>query len=620
MEAHARKFMNKADFKSCFPISRKDIEDVLLSVDREGVSAILPASASTISPPTTFVKTCTENKDATSENKSGFKSAATGNKMDHKPMVSVRIKVRVTGWRDKSGRKLVARFKPPKAWKVATKRAKKLALSKRHEEEAANICASGVSLPLSVATPRKPVNPATTEAVAAEILQSRLLKPTASTETKMGDAKKSPSDEITTNETSKTMKKLSRKRKKENTTQSSSPASASPKCSAPKSADIPLHDSFHIPSYEPLHTAVTGPSSSESSKISNSNPYSLSCDQQQHIDQVQHTKILHPPLSPTERRTILINEISSTILRLENAQMSKQISKAQEIQEEVKALETIYKQDLETVPEMANTIGLWHWLEETNYFREVKKEDVYNSLHFVVGDSFGVDDDVKLWGALLPPLNVHPNDQDFASDEEETSDAIERLPLFDCLQSLLVEVDGSDDDDDGSCNDDELLSDVPPFTEEQLISVPEGIETSPDETMMLDVSALSLDQRTYIQLRVAGLIDTPMSPSTLPRLTSRKRSTLTCANDVDDVLERMMKDLTKLYTGTSSIVSALERVAVSCASQTSNRKRLEREQESILMKYSDLQKEQTEHRDKRRVSGRVKTGPNKFDGTNWLPW
>jgi hypothetical protein len=195
--------------------------------------------------------------------------------------------------------------------------------------------------------------------------------------------------------------------------------------------------------------------------------------------------------------------------------------------------------------------------------------------------------------------------------------------LFDCLQSLLLEVDGSDGED-SSCNDDELLSDLPPFTIEQLINGPDSIESSSDETMLLDVSGLFLEQRTYIQLRAAGLIDTSMSLSKLPRLVedvaTRKRSPLTTTSDVDDVIEKMKKDLTKLQKESFSASSALQRVSLAFATQSSKRMRREREQESILMKYSDLQREQKEQREKRRVSGRVKTGPNKFDGTNWLPW
>jgi hypothetical protein len=308
--------------------------------------------------------------------------------------------------------------------------------------------------------------------------------------------------------------------------------------------------------------------------------------------------------------------------------MSKQIAKAQEIQKEVMALESIYKQDLETVPETANTIGLWHWLEEANYFREVKKEDVHDTLHVVISPSFEVDDDVyddgKLWGDLLPPVNVHSIGQDCGRTAEEKPSAMEQSPLFDCLQSLLVEVDGSGDED-SSCNDDDLFSNIPPFTMEQLINGPDSTGSSSDETLMLDVSELSLEQRTYIQLRAAGLIDTSMSSSTAPRLveedvTSRKRSAPTSTSDVEEVIERMKQDLTKLQTETSTAASALQRVALSFASQSSKRKRREREQESILSKYRHLQMEQREQRDKRRVSVRVKTGPNKFDGTNWLPW
>ena len=44
--------------------------------------------------------------------------------------------------------------------------------------------------------------------------------------------------------------------------------------------------------------------------------------------------------------------------------------------------------------------------------------------------------------------------------------------------------------------------------------------------------------------------------------------------------------------------------------------------DSILQKYKHLQKAQKQEKEEKliRTSGRVKTGSNKFDSEQWLPW
>ena len=81
-----------------------------------------------------------------------------------------------------------------------------------------------------------------------------------------------------------------------------------------------------------------------------------------------------------------------------------------------------------------------------------------------------------------------------------------KLPLFDRLQSLLVEV----DDESGSEDDDDDIVNLPSYSEDGLSS-PNKIKSSPpttsqdDDGSRVDVSALTLDQRTFIQLSCSGI-------------------------------------------------------------------------------------------------------------------
>lgn len=573
MEVHAKTNMTEAELKSIFNVSRKEIEGALTLMGSDGIQALQSAASQTPQP---------------KEDKTSSKSSSDSNP---DPMVSLKIKPRVQGWRDKSGRRLVARLHPPREWKIASRRAINLA-KKRQAEEAANV------------KPKEPVKPNVLKAVASEILQSHVLVKKKQTETPkvmLLDKKKTKPEPPEA-----TKKAPSRKRK--SSTLPSTEASAVPKLTAAATEltpTTPFLDLFHIPSYKPLPTAEVAPSPHSSSKIANNDENILSRSLQLRLLQVLHNKILHPSLSPTERRTILANEISSATQRLENARNNKQLSKAQEIQKEIKALETIYKQDLEIVPEVANTLGMWQWLEQTRYFSEIKKEDICDALDSFLGSSLDNVDSSHVengehWGSLLPPVNV------------QTKNTIEQSPLFDCLQSLLVEVDDSDDE----FADDELLADLPPYTMDQLLHGPDTETPDEGEEVMLDVSELSLDQRTYLQLRAVGLIDTSAIPSKSPNLVE-KAPTLNYTQ-VDDVIRQMKSDLSKLESTNCSAASALQHVSLLDASKSLKRKKQAREEEAMLSKYRDMKKEKKEQQDTRRVSGRVKNGPNKFDGENWL--
>jgi len=89
--------------------------------------------------------------------------------------------------------------------------------------------------------------------------------------------------------------------------------------------------------------------------------------------------------------------------------------------------------------------------------------------------------------------------------------------LFDRFQSLLVEV-GSDDDDE---EDDDIGSDDE-YDIQELAGTMGGSYDDDDE--VLDVSELSLDQRTYLHLRDIHLIDQPLLPSSHPTVVEEDRA------------------------------------------------------------------------------------------------
>ncbi len=195
-------------------------------------------------------------------------------------------------------------------------------------------------------------------------------------------------------------------------------------------------------------------------------------------------------------------------------------------------------------------------------------------------------------------------------------------PLFDHLQSLLVEVDddprgsddheqvnnGKSDKDDGGDDDGQLFANLPPYSSAEFIYGPkrdhgrEGaisviIGTSDSDTdyddidddnddgnasAMFDVSSLTLDQRTYIQLRAARLIDTRYEPShhassspssspvhlstddSSPRTTLKNWPTEVSDDEpIDEIVQKMKGRLSNLHVENNAQVIELRRLALS---------------------------------------------------------
>jgi len=324
-----------------------------------------------------------------------------------------------------------------------------------------------------------------------------------------------------------------------------------------------------------------------------------------------------------------------------------------DIQKQLQELQSIYKEDMEIVPEHCNTIGMWNWMKKNNYFDKLDKmEDVYDGLGGCWQPELEerqscLEEEEGCWGnlALPPPAKVLAEVVEDEGSVGENSSAKESSPLFDRLQSLLVEVDEGSDGEEEDDDDDYLISSLPDFSPEEFIHGPNNNSqalapiTTPDDTApddaMLDVSALKLDQRTYIQLRAAVLVDATTTlcyddaPSSFTSTIKTTKTTTTMNENnnkesIDTILSKMKSHLSTLHVQTNTNVASLQRKALSQVTRASRRQRRESDDETILTRYKQLQKLQLEQREEKqrqlRTSGRVKTGSNKFDGEQWLPW
>jgi len=525
---------NDADIQSLFP-------DKNATADTSAAASSLPSGGGIMA---------TNNKDKTSPASKRGTPNASSTQAHGSPMISVKVKVRVPGWRDKSGARLVAKLSCPPGWKAAMNRENLKVEAKK---------ASSENVP-------------------------------------------SPASTTTTKSTA------SRKRKAK---ESSASVSATNK-SAASSANRGSSSKIAVP-FVSVHQDKQETTSKQN---------------QEHQDpSILHnlfTKILRPSISPAQRRELLANEISSTLSRLENARVTQQWTKARKIQGQMKALQSIYKDDIDIVPDMCNTIGMWRWMEHTNYFKDIEEEgEVYQELEDClheekdeeVFESKGsILEEGTLWGsnALSEMRRVSTASTDDNEDDKDDTDGmnddIEPSPLFDRLQSLLVEVDGSDDEEDD--DDDDVIASLPQFSSDQFINGPAGDNDS--DKNMIDVSALTLDQRTYIQLRAAGLVDATAPPSSVLKraLPAASTSDNKDCQSIDRILNKMKMRLSNLQSESNNTkVTALQRKALLHVRQAPERKQRERDEEAVLTKYKQLQKIQKEQKEeKKRSSSRARAG------------
>ena len=399
--------------------------------------------------------------------------------------------------------------------------------------------------------------------------------------------------------------------------------------------------------------------------------------------------ILYPHLSLAERQSLLAKETSSTSVRQnQNDQdqtkgcvvSSSEIHRIDVIDRQIMELQETYLDDVKMMPETCSTIGLWNYMTKSNYFDGFEREeDVHFGLEGIINQSDEIvtkelyepsvknsDDGLSLWGSISEDNTNRCN----GGDNQNGNEAIS--PLYERLQSLLVEEDSGDDNEETDDDDDyDILTKLSSYSPEEftkgLIGLGNIDEIKNGDIATLDLSALTLDQRTYIQLCSAGLIDTKRMPyssivsscspssddltfsSTVQTISEDNNDeddfeTGTQTETVDSIVQKMMCRLRVLNVQAKEEVSKLRRLALAYVDATSksaiaaaisthpglsssppfqSKTEEERSDETlILMKYKQLERQKKKEKLLQvvaRTSGRAKTA-NKFDEEEWLPF
>lgn len=368
--------------------------------------------------------------------------------------------------------------------------------------------------------------------------------------------------------------------------------------------------------------------------------------------------------TPSERRQQIVEAISSKAKLLERELVAKDAAQSAKLDAQAKELDEIVQND-EFV--MCNTRAMWSWFEKSSYLKEFTKDDIREVFrHAWQPELGGWDID---WYKADPMIVKGLADRNRAKEawaadvrankKKRTHSAVCSSPLFDRLQSLLVEEEGSDeesaDPEEGHGIDavtDRYENDISRATasvHHTVIPVtPSGVvtptpsSTNPSSDNELDLSALSLDQRTYIQLRSLRLVDTPFLPFASPAVVEDYCSAsddedevvspenpaptnfrdLTPAhplkenkNDIDNVLCAMQADLFSIHHETNSRTARLQSAATVYLAELDRVRRMEEENTVVITKYQQLMKKQNET--KKAAAARAKSSKK---GEDWIPW
>jgi hypothetical protein len=292
-------------------------------------------------------------------------------------------------------------------------------------------------------------------------------------------------------------------------------------------------------------------------------------------------------LAPNARRQRILELIAKHAQALENKQTEMDESRRKTLEKQCQALQKIVDDDdLLAV----NTMTLWKWIDKSGHLNDYSEQDIRDLLVYQPE----VDKQNMLWEETPPVTKPKP-----AHDS-----------LYDRLSSLLVDV-GDDDDDDSSDDDDENSLD-------SMLEPTNG--TKETDEALLDLSKLTMEQRTYLHLRAAGLVEESLRPP--DQDAGREEDTVSNGegdlrrediSEFDNVVWSMKSDLLRMDRLNNARTAFVEASAKADLELTKQAKRQDERHSQMITKYNQILKKQKENK----KSARQKL-PKKDE--DWVPW
>jgi hypothetical protein len=324
---------------------------------------------------------------------------------------------------------------------------------------------------------------------------------------------------------------------------------------------------------------------------------------------VKEKVVAYADCKPAKRRKLVSDLIARTARELESRFLQQQDERRQIASRQESELQKLVEED--DVP--LNTLGMWRWLEKSNIFASSTEEEVRDRLEV----------------ARCPQALQDSKQQAMQKGISEVEPAAVRdESLFDRLTSLLVE-------EDNISGEEDYIDDI---AEDSILYENEDFD---DGESLVDLSALSLEERSALHLRSCGLLEDFKSmscPLTEEYESSTKKDTLPLPensasmpttdkierqsvngnlseerSDVEEILGNMTRDLVNLDTLNERRAAFLESLALSEDYSAECLKRKKEKEVATITKCHNLLKR---NRDFKVKSGKAKAAKDEFA----LPW
>ena len=285
----------------------------------------------------------------------------------------------------------------------------------------------------------------------------------------------------------------------------------------------------------------------------------------------------------TERRQRILEKVASIALTLEGSISKQHPPKPSSTMELSKTF----------VPEEdppLHTSRMWDWLEKAGFYATPQER-------------------------LQPSPETHPRglflptQTKIQGHNHDTDNELSSNSLFDRLQSLLVEEKedaDADDENDARDGEEDVDNDDDDDDDNEDDSLAFLDEDSDDEEDMVDLSKLNLEERTFIHLKSAGLIQPSLFPTVELVLSNAED---VHEDDLVNVIGEMSTDLSRLTKNNNARISFLESALDRLGVQYS--KQEEEHKNSLIARCQSLLK-----RNKEKAK---KNSKQKKDDLN-LPW
>mmetsp|Transcript_8578 Transcript_8578/g.13228 ORF Transcript_8578/g.13228 Transcript_8578/m.13228 type:complete len:746 (+) Transcript_8578:157-2394(+) len=356
------------------------------------------------------------------------------------------------------------------------------------------------------------------------------------------------------------------------------------RCSGFKEPKIPLIAHVPLPGAAVKAPATT---SSAMTKKKRPEPKSVIVEKAPIKDEVPLKYIDLPPKS---RRKRIVDIMTKHAQVLEGKQVEREESRRKSMEKNSQMQQKVVDDD-DLV--QLNTTALWKWIGKTGRLADVSKDDVRDLL------------------ALEPEPS-----EDYTSFEESRRQNKPKRHLADSfsnrLQALLIDV-NSDDDGNFNGNDNETDDEDEPIFN----STWESTNGASSDVTLLDISALTIEERAFIHLRSSGLIDASFP---LHAIVSEEddedeedESSFSESYEFEDLIRRMKADLVDIDSLNNSRMKFVKNSANAHVVISQYRKQEEETNSQLIAKCNNLMKKQKETK----RSARQKVQKKDED---WVPW